>query len=310
MAQFCLRILESGLLKCSAIRETALECRKLLAQDTVTEVSNCPIDIGGVLVELSQISDSTDVEAISMALLEHDCNAVEELARLLRTPGRITMHQFLETILPALHNACLGRTVENSSMKGGHRSKKAKVGMFFGDDDDVQSFSPARRSLFCKELVNLLILEHGEKESKLENPSAAQESGPEAHEDDGEGEGESELMTANNAERPSLSGREISLYAESSELLRRLQQVLTLHERVSAVGLPSRRKASNGTDLQVLTAPLELELLPSSFSEPVPCARNQLILKAEPLLHLSEVELHVLRGCVPLDPGYQLFCQR
>ena len=88
--------------------------------------------------------------------------------------------------------------------------------------------------------MNLLILEHGEKESKLEKPPEVQEDDPESHEEDGEGD-ESEIMMGINSERQAVSGREISLYAESSELLRRLQQILALHERVSALGVPPRK---------------------------------------------------------------------
>ena len=306
----CTDLTESGLLKCSAIRELALECKKLLTDDSSEE--KVGIDISRTIAALSQNSD-LNIEAVALALTKHDHNAVEELARLLRTPGLVTIHQFSETILPAIHGACLGRSIENASVKGGHKSKKAKVGMFFGDGEDVGLFSSMKRSQFCKEMVNMLILEHGEKESKIASVEKPQDAG--SDERDEEGGGESELLVASSL-GPAVSGREISFYAESSELLRRLQQVLALHERVSVVNNPPRRKPSNGSsggtgaDLQVLTSPLELELLPSSFGEPVPCARNRLLLQAEPLLPLAELELHVLRGCIPLDPGYMAFCQR
>ncbi|KAL7561760.1 hypothetical protein ACA910_013300 [Epithemia clementina (nom. ined.)] len=306
----CTDLAESGLLKCSAIRELALECRKLLAHAAATEV-DVSIDISETIEALGQ-NKTVDIEAVAQALVEHDHDAVEELARLLRTPGLVTIHQFMEIILPAIHSACLGRSSENSCVKAGHKNKKAKVGMFFGDDKDVGTVSSVTRSQFCNEMVKMLILEHGEKVSKAALTEKPQEGLCDERDEDVEAE--SELMMATSSE-PAVSGREISFYAESSELLRRLQQVLTLHERVSVMGAPPRRKPTNtsgsagGADLQVLTSPLELELLPSSFGEPAPCARNRLLLQAEPLLPLAELELHVLRASVLLDPGYIAFCQ-
>jgi len=304
----CTDLAESGLLKCAAIRELSLECRKCLAPESGADCFDEALDISTVISDLSQAADKTDVDALALGLLEHDRSAVEELARMMRTPGQITVHQFMDTILPSLHGACIGRNMENSSAQGGHRSKKAKVGVFFSDEEGMRSFSPARRFQFCKELVDLLIFEHGEKISKLATTS--DEDSGETLDEAGEGESESALMVFNDSESNTNSGKEIALYAESSELLRRLQQVLSLHERVPAMGVPLKKKSSSGSDLQALTAPIEVELLPSSFSEPVPCARNQLSLKVEPLLPLSELELHVLRGCVPLHLRYLSFCQR
>ena len=307
----CTDLVESGLLKCSTIRELALECRKLLAHDCSTE-SETTHDISGTIATLAQNSNM-DIEAVAVALTEHDHNAVEELARLLRSPGQATMHQFLETLLPAIHSACLGRSIGHSPVNGGHKNKKAKVGRFFDDEKDLGSLSSSKRSQFCSEMVNMLILQHGEKETKPTSLESQQET--DTSEREAGAIGESELLIANKS-GPTVSGREISFYAESSELLRRLQQILALHERVSVFGNPQRRKPtsgssnSNGADLQVLTAPLEMELLPSSFGEQVPCARNRLVFQAEPLLPLSELELHVMRCCVPLDPGYISFCQR
>ena len=75
------------------IREIALGCRKLLLeQDATSKAAEVDNDISGVLVELSRVSESTDVEVIAIALLDHDYISVEQFARLLRTPGRITMH--------------------------------------------------------------------------------------------------------------------------------------------------------------------------------------------------------------------------
>lgn len=307
----CTDLAESGLLKCSAIRELALECRKLLTHDSSAAVE-VSIDISDTIASLGQNS-CVDIEAVALALTDHDHNAVEELAHLLRTPGLVTIHQFMEIILPALHSACLGRPADSSPVNGGHKNKKAKVGMSFDEDKDMGSSSAMTRYQFCKEMVKMLILEHGEKASNSAAIDRHQEGSVDEHEREGEGEGESELMISSSS-GPSVSGREISFYAESSELLRRLQQVLSLHERVSVMGGPPRRKPTNangstGSDLQALTLPLELKLLPSSFGEPVPCARNRLLLQAEPLLPLAELELHVLRGSVPLDAGYMAFCQ-
>eukprot|EP00523_Entomoneis_sp_CCMP467_P011379 CAMPEP_0168719860 /NCGR_PEP_ID=MMETSP0724-20121128/1260_1 /TAXON_ID=265536 /ORGANISM="Amphiprora sp., Strain CCMP467" /LENGTH=2785 /DNA_ID=CAMNT_0008766435 /DNA_START=18 /DNA_END=8372 /DNA_ORIENTATION=- len=301
----CTDLAESGLVKCTAIREISAECKKFLVseEDMMQKETDGHIPVGDVVNELNELSESNDVEAIAMGLLEHDRTAVEELARLFRgTSGRITMHQFARFILPALHVAVKGLGEEKTPAKG-RRSKKAKVGVYF-DEDEIQQFSPARRAQFCKDLVKVLILVDQEKPAKIEN---TEETEADDEIQDEEGEGESELMMAT-SESATIDGKEIFIYAESSELLRRLQQILSLHERVSGAGAP--RKTSNGSDLQVLTTPLDLELLPSSFSEPVPCARNRLAIKAEPLLALSELELHVLRGCIPLHPRYLLFCQR
>ena len=267
----CTDMAESGLIKNNVIRDIAAECKKLLTDDDMD--IDCEEEIGGVLADLQRLSEATDLEANAQALVKYDQSAVEEVATLIKTPGKISIHQFSAVVLPAVHAAITGEA-NAKSLSTGPRTKKARTTE--GEKDEPTQTS---RSNFCNALVNMLILQFGEKDSRRKKVD----------------------------DKSTMSEREISIYAESSEFLRRLQQVLSLRENVRSPALQSKRKNPNGTDLQCITTAMELELLPSSIADP-PGARNPLVLKAEPLLPLTDLESHVLRGCIPTNPSFLSFC--
>jgi hypothetical protein len=300
---------ESGLVKCAAIREVSSDCRKLLEGGVKTgEDDERSIDVASKLSSQESVSE---MESMSMRLLQQDVEAIRDLARMLRTPGRLSIHQFLTLVLPALHAACVTRSPECGDVTlagSGHRNKKAKVvGSHNGDLDESCSQSAEHHRLsFCRELVRAMILEFEEVPPARANgeDTLRESSAMSDHESDGGEDGDDD---GQHDESPTISEREISFFAESSELLRRLQQVLSLYERVTIGPTLYEKKSPPGGDLHALTKPLEIHLKPSSFEETSPSPFS-LVVHAEPLIPVADLQLHVLRCCSSLDPSYASFC--
>jgi hypothetical protein len=302
---------ESGLVKCAAIREIANDCRKILETDSGSNASGKPPEDGkkylSVIAEIGQQAEWTDVENISVRLLRQDHKAIRDLAQMLRIPGRITIHQFQNLILPALHVACVGREEYGPSAGGGHRSKKARVAsQSFEKEDRRNAWKPEERTGFCMELVRAMILDVDETPRSAVVAKLAESENSEEQESEGDDGG----TESDNEKRQVVNEREIKFFAEASELLRRLQQVLSLYENVSISRVIGSKKASSPGDLQSLTKPIELHLAPSTFRETSPSALAKLVVHAEPLVAVEDLKRHILRCCSTVDPPYKAYCRR
>ena len=301
---------ESGIVKCSAIREIACSCRDLLTANVKEEPSELTSEKQStylkVISEIGNKSAWNDVENVSVRLLQYDRRAIRDLAQMLRTPGAITIHQFQNLILPALHVACVGREDRKES-GGGHKNKKAKVASqeYSGEAKDIRN--PEERTGFNMELVRAMILEVDETPRKRESvklPGSETNSVNES-EDGDEGSGESETE-----QRQIVNEREIAFFAEASELLRRLQQVLSLYENVHVSSITWTKRSGANADMQSLTKPIEIHLRPSSFVDATSYAPSKLVLNSEPLVAFDDIKRHVLRCCGTMDSSYKDFCRR
>jgi hypothetical protein len=301
---------ESGLVKCAAIREVSSDCRKLLEGEVKTgEDDERSIDVARKLSSQESVSE---MESLAMRLLQQDVEAIRDLARMLRSPGRLTIHQFMTLVLPALHAACVARSPDSGGAilvaGSGHRNKKAKVvGIHNADLDESYSQTAEHHRLsFCRELVRAMILEFEEIPPGRANgeETSRDSSAISDHESDGGEDGDDD---GQHDESPTVSEREVAFFAESSELLRRLQQVLSLYERVTIGPTLYEKKSPPGGDLHALTKPLEIHLKPSSFEETL-LSPLCLVVHAEPLISVADLQLHVLRCCSSLDPNYASFC--
>lgn len=307
---------ESGVVKCAAIREIANDCRKLLTDGVMTKDSADSRSLASEAIpkyvstidEIGKQSAWKGVENVSVRLLRHDRKAIRDLALMLRTPGAITIHQFQNLILPALHVACIGRD-DNKESGAGHKSKKAKVASNGYDKEASQKArKPEERVGFCMELVQAMILDVDEtprKPATLSSMLASEPTSGNDSDDGDEGSGESE-----NEQRQVVNEREIAFFAEASELLRRLQQVLSLYENVNISTVSTNKKVAPGGDMQSLTKAIELHLSPSTFDETTSFTPTKLVLHAEPLAAMSDVKRHILRCCGTVDPAYEAYCRR
>jgi hypothetical protein len=109
--------------------------------------------------------------------------------------------------------------------------------------------------------------------------------------------------------------REISYAASSSEILRRLHQVLSLYENVQILSSAEKIFGSNGSgkgdDLQPLNKPVEIQFSPSTFNESKGVEpKTRSIVHAEPLIQFPDLNLHVLGTYRPNDPFYSSYCNR
>lgn len=301
---------ESGVVKCAAIRELASECRKLLTttspkSEVSKKVTLTDAKYLQVIAELGSNATWKNVENVAGRLLQYDRKAIRDLAIMLRTPGAISVHQFQKLILPALHTACVGRE-ECREAGSGHRNKKAKVASEGFSESESRKFrNPEERTGFCMELVRAMILDIDETPRKRESLKLFLSETNSANEsedgDDGSGSSESE-------HRQIVNEREIAFFAEASELLRRLQQVLSLYENVS-VSTVGVKKGANG-DMQSLTKPIEVHLQPCTLEESNPHVPKKLVLHAEPLVALDDIKRHALRCCGMIDSSYKEYCRR
>lgn len=305
---------ESGVVKCNAIRELTSECRELLSVGVLLEELEGP-DFK-VIEKLTGNDNSAELNSLSIRLLERDVSAVEELASMLTSPGRVTMHQFLTVILPALHASLTGRSPGNDSSQelrvgSGRRSKKARViGGDRCDNDDAAMDSPEDRVAFCKDIVRVMFLK-----PSVEKVSAKEETKPELQDptDDEDDHEDTEVME--DVENSGRRSSDLDVLIETSELLRRLQQILSSFENVTVLSSSPDRKdgapaGSQGADLQALTKPIEVHLYPSAFGESGATSNPRLVVHAEPLVQIADLELHVLRTCKLNNISYDEFCRR
>jgi hypothetical protein len=300
---------ESGVVKCNAIRELNSECRQLLSVGVSPEELESP-DFK-VIEKLSGNDNSVELNSLSIRLLERDVSAVEELASMLTSPGRVTMHQFLTVILPALHASLTGRSPGNESSQvwSGRRSKKARV-IGGRDNDDAAMDSPEDRVAFCKDIVRVMFLQ-----PSVENTLAKEEAKPELQEPTDQADDNEDPEVLEDVENRRSRNNSLDASVGTSEVLRRLQQILSFFENVAVVSSSPDRidgapAGSQGADLQALTKPIEVHLYPSAFGESEATTDPRLVVHAEPLVQIADLELHVLRTCRLNNNSYAEFCRR
>lgn len=296
---------ESGTVKCSAIKDLASECHELLSDESPANEDDVPIDDS--FDKLSNGDNSSRLKSLSLLLLEHDVEAVKELSALLLSPGGVTMHQFLTVVLPALHASLTGRSPGSDSATAlraasGRRNKKARViGGTQCESEDGTYDSPENRVAFCKDIMRIMA-----GASPCENQDSTMLQEPQSLGDD-------ELSTDTENLR-SGGDDDCAVSVASSEMLRRLHQVLSFFESVAVACSSPDRKAgppgSHGADLQALTKAVEVHLYPSAFGDSEANSHPRLVVHAEPLVPIADLESHVLRSCKLDDPSYVEFCTR
>ena len=283
------------------IRELASECYLLLVDERneSSKVTDRDFD------PESYVRD--ELKSLSRRLLQRDVLALKDLGMDLNVPGRITIHEFLTVILPSLHASIAGSSTNSDGPSGHigtiHRSKKARASRGTSDD------SLDSRMTFCREAIRLMISGREETDRKAASAKVRSEVAKEVVDcslalDNSEGNND------DNVERLDISG-----CAGVSELLRRLHQILSFYENVPERTASVDKNIGQSTsacnsDLHELAKPLELLLSPSftesSGSKPKP----QLVVYAELLIPLTELQQHIIRAHRIDSDDYTSYCQR
>jgi len=290
----------------------ASTCLRLLGSEASSEASGgegSEEKLRNALVALTRKDTTQELRMLSTRLLKRDLAAFTDLGERLLAPGGVTIHQFIDIVLPTLHSAFLGRASSDNDgvavrTQPGRRSKKARV------VDVPEESSPEERLCFCKQAIRLILT----GENSKEDAAAINETDEMQSEDGSDDTNENPADSQETKEQVIGGGGHYVKYSDvSQELLRRLHQVLAFHERVDLISSlgdgPSGRKAG---DLQGLTTPLDIELLPSSFggTHSTTALDTPLHVLAQPLIPVQELQLHILRTCNNWDRSYVEFSRR
>ena len=267
--------------------------------------------------------NSSEINNLSVRLLQRDSGAIKELSALLKAQGGLTFHQFLTVILPALHASLLGRSAENcrvnlSQAGFNRRSKKPRViGSSSREIDESFHSQPGDDRLsFCKDVILYLIKDgidtsvSQEKPWALDTAENAEVAQRDSSDDDDDASDDGIQVERHSATSDHKGNR------RAPELLRRLHQVLSLYENVALLQHALQRTKSSGVkagDLQSLTKPLEIRLSPivsRKRSNSSHLRRASMNIYAEPLMAVADLQLHILRTGRTTHPTYIAFCRR
>jgi hypothetical protein len=315
----CTDKIEGGMVKWRLVRELSSKCQDLLCHcddlspDDAMKEDN---EWSERMVEnLKSMDNTSTISTLSIALLQRDPSSVETLAMMLNSSGQITIHQFLTVILPALHSSLMGKNVELKSKKN-RRSKKPRVaGCRFSlcDTEDKVLSRDDERIEFAKHVLASLVCHQSNskcsnddhkdpsspsrdpEQSKLDKVDDDSEGSDEDDDDDDDiddGEEKTELSPDNN-KRSQLSG-----------LMRRLHQVLTLHEDVECynVSQSGQKDAVSPNELRSLKNPIKIILSQSDQK----CSTTVL---AEPLVSVSDLSRQLLKTALIGNAQYSAFCE-
>ena len=318
---------EGGVLKWNYMRESICECHNMLAgAATFTDESvpsNCPWT--EKLVEnLISMDTSSDVKNLSIRILRRDRDSMRKLESMLSIPGQLTMHQFLNVILPALHAALVGKPSGNGRVKlarvsSSRRSKKPRMIKSRSRDSEgglhADVYEDEDRQEFAREVLKYLGTSQTTYGDINSHDGGAKHN--KARREDSNHDGDQEMGGDGlDTDEGKYNQDQSHSVTSRSEFLRRLHQVIALHENVATPPKIHYRlgyQSSKGGDLQSLTKPIELCLLPlGPTKQPENQSKNENVLKihVEPLMSIEDLSLHILRSCKVVQPNYLAFCRR
>jgi hypothetical protein len=110
-------------------------------------------------------------------------------------------------------------------------------------------------------------------------------------------------------------GNQLGPALESSELLRRLHQVLSFFERFPTADGPFPTSegavaSPQGSELQALTKTIELHLAPGRMDGSVGMLNKKWRVDVEPLVPFRDLRLHILGTARLNDPSFVDYCRR
>lgn len=279
----CTNQVEGGIVKWGHILELAMSCRKLLdgpaEEKASADISEMKVD---ETFEDSKVSALPDFGTLARRLRGRDYDAAEELASLMESSDRMTNHEFVSFILPALHSALVGT-------QRGNMNDQFFFKTLYAFTDVIESSAAAQPP------------REGDDESQMsvdEEPNEGSVAGNRFNM-----YGQVPMNLANRV--PSVA-------------LRRIQSILSFSENTSVLHVLWDKKRSgspvtaNGSKLKSLTKPIELKFSPwrPSNVPSLPVGANNTTVFVEPLLPSTELERHVLRAGTIENESYLSFCRR
>ena len=282
---------EGGVVKWNHIRELAAGCQRLLSQPDHKDEKSSFTD-QRMEKYLAEMDNSPEINNLSIRLLQRDPSSIKALESVLDTKGKLTLHQFISVILPALHASVLGKPNDNSESnligENYHRNKKARVGGApqAGDNETIGSNPYEDKMEFARHLFFGHCLR---KDGSI-----------------GDDDNDDKVMTDGEKDRNGFY---------KPELLRRLHQVLSLYENVPSLPNVHNRVGRGGLklgELQSLTKPLQLRLTPIAKQKGTQGSRKvetTVNLDVEPLTSVEDLSNHILRTCKVSNSLYSTFCR-
>jgi len=256
--------------KWSHILELAVSCRKLLegGQAQTDAVDGMNID--------EKAPACPNFGALARKLRLKDESALSDVASMMKSSDRMTNHEFVTYILPALHGAL------------------------------VDTHGPTGNSQFClKALEAFTDLVESAASAEVRADDDSRMSVDEVSQD------VDATMVDSYQQAPMVLGNRVPSIA-----LRRIQDILSFSENVSVLHVLWDKKrngtsmALNGSKLKSLAKPIELNVSawhPATASSTV---RGDTAVFVEPLLPSLELERHVIRAGRIENEAYLSFCRR
>jgi hypothetical protein len=317
--EVCTDKAEGGLVKWKFIREIASKCQTLLCQDEASGLDDTMKEDNEwserMVESLKSMDNASDVNTLSIRLLQRDPASIRALATMLSNRGQITIHQFLMVILPALHSSLLGKASNGNRTKSNRRSKKPRVaGNAFiqRDTEDRAQGSEEERLVFAREVLKHLV--HPTKISGSDsdhNDATSQSNSVEFRrldddEDDFEGsDDDNDDDVDNEQDQKGRISEEKSRTQHLPGLIRRLHQVLALHEDVVSFKIKrsGRKDAISPDELRSLKNPVKVRLLQ-------PHQEKETTIFAEPLVTVDDLSHQLLKTALIFPPQYSSFCRK
>ncbi|KAL3925346.1 MAG: hypothetical protein SGILL_000474 [Bacillariaceae sp.] len=300
---------EGGVVKWRLLRELASCCQDLLCLDDAMSTDDAMKEDNAyaqqMIENLKSMDNSSSINTLSIGLLQRDLSSIHTLATMLSSRGQITMHQFVSVIMPALHSSLVDRNNCGIRSKKNRRSKKPRVGGNGFTTRDVEDKPQSRddeRIEFAKEVLSSLVSRPSQGRSSngiVNTESRSHDRDPESLEDSDD---DDESVDAGD-NRGSFS-REKSKRIEACDFLRRLHQVLTLHEDVTCFSIVQSggKDAVSPSELRSLKSPIKVVLSESD-------QKQATTILAEPLVSVSDLSLQLLKTALIENGQYSAFCQ-
>ncbi|MGK3740519.1 MAG: hypothetical protein ACI90V_007369, partial [Bacillariaceae sp.] len=304
----CCDKVEGGIVKWKFVRELASKCQELLGKSTISADDGDTKEEdkiwGTRMVEgLKSMDNASDVNTLSIRLLQRDLDSIQGLAFMLRNKGRVTMHQFLNIILPALHSTLMGKKISSERTNSGRRTKKPRVaGMVSGDFEERMETNEEERLEFAKEILKSL----DDDKSPDHNNNSPMCSQDEDHdnEDMQDGDGDGDYDGSDDYEEHDeikIGQKDEKVRAKQlPELLRRLQKVLSLHEDLSTIKVAQKEGVSS---LRSLKKPIKLRLTQQQRDRDV-------TILVEPLVSVDDLSRQILKTASTTLSEYVNFCRK
>lgn len=319
--EICTDSAEGGLVKWTFVREMASQCQDLLCQDDAS-TSDCmkeENEWSERMVEvLKAMNNDSEVNTLSIRLLQRDPASIRTLATMLSTRGQITIHQFLMVILPALHSSLLGKTSSDSRSKGNRRTKKPRVAgnaVIQRDIEDGVHENEEERLKFAREVLNHLVrcskagASLSEERDVRGEPASLEfrrfDDDDEFDNSDDDDDDDDEDEDLNDQRNKLVAGYGKGKSQHLPGLIRRLHQVLALHEDVISFTVKNsgRKDSVSPDELRSLKSPIKIHLSGQSKGP-----KTTII--AEPLATVEDLSQQLLKTALRFDPQYSAFCQK